>query len=45
MNGLIYRMATAIKETGEQLRSRVLIVLGLAIRGLILDIKITWRKK
>jgi hypothetical protein len=38
MKGWMYRRAEGIKESGERLKLRFLIVLGLAIRNFILDI-------
>jgi len=45
MNGLFYRLSQKIKETGERLHSRALIALGLAIKELALETKLTRRKK
>jgi len=35
MRGFIYRTGTSIKEAGEQLRTPILIKLGLNLRGLV----------
>jgi|GEM_PF-3186763 len=45
MNGFFYRLSQTIKETGERLRSKALIALGLRVKQLALKTKIRRRSK